>query len=461
MLPALLFVLALPAVAPAQDPPAATANAAGAEQPPVRSETGDWIRDHLPAEWMKNSTFLLENWQWVGLLGLALLGIILDRIVVLILRGIAAQVVKRQGGELEAAVLRKGVRPFGYLAMSVLWWLAHPILNLEGQAREIIEFAVTLVMVSGVVWGLYRLVDIGSAVSEAKAKLTETTFDDLLIPLVRKAVKVFIVAFGLVFIADNLDIDISSMLAGLGIGGLALALAAKDTVSNLFGSMTVLLDKPFSVGDWVVIDGTEGTVEEINFRSTRIRTFYNSQISMPNSKLITAIVDNYGRRKYKRWSTKLGVAYETPPEKIEALCEGVRELVYRHPYTRKDYFHVYVNSFGDSAVEILLYIFHEVPDWGTELRERHRLMLDILRLCDRLGIVIAYPTQMVYHAADPGLSEPAPHPEKREIDGAAALGRKEAQAIAAGGLGGEGVQPPPVTYNLAERENRGEEGAGE
>src|SRR5690606_13642837 len=122
-------------------------------------------------------------------------------------------------------------------------------------------FAVTLVLASGVVWSLYRLVDIGGAFAEARAAQSESRFDDLVVAMLRKAIKVFVVAFGLVFVADNMDIDISSMLAGLGIGGLAIALAAKETVSNLFGSFTVLVDRPFAVGDWVVIDGTEGTVE--------------------------------------------------------------------------------------------------------------------------------------------------------------------------------------------------------
>ncbi|HUP42395.1 MAG TPA: mechanosensitive ion channel family protein, partial [Thermoanaerobaculia bacterium] len=225
---------------------------------------------------------------------------------------------------------------------------------------------------------------------------TRNRFDDLLVPLVRKSLKVFIAAFGLVFVADTLDIEVSSLLAGLGLGGLAVALAAQDTVKNLFGSLTVLVDRPFSVGDWVVVGDHEGTVEEVGFRSIRIRTFYNSLITLPNSNLISSAVDNYGARRFRRWSTKLGIAYDTPPERIEAFCEGLRELVRRHPTTRKDIFHVYLNAFGESALEVLLYVFFEEPDWGAELAARHRLALDVLRLADTLGVELAFPTRTVW-----------------------------------------------------------------
>ncbi len=425
----LLQGLAGPVVASEAEPVAADAAAPAAEAP--RSMTGEWIRARLPAEWLRESSFILENWQWLGLLALALVGMVIDRAVVLVLRGMLGRLLRRRGGELTRDVLRQGLRPLGYFAMALVWWIGFPVLNLEGQAREIIDFAVTLIMVSAVVWSLYRLVDVGSAFAQARAAQTATRFDDLLVPMLRKAIKVFVVAFGLVFIADNLDVDISSMLAGLGIGGLAIALAAKDTVSNLFGSLTVLIDRPFAVGDWVVIDGADGTVEEISFRSTRIRTFYDSQITMPNAKLLTTVVDNYGRRRYRRWKTTLGIAYETPPERIEALCEGIRELVRVHPHTRKDYFHVYANEFGPSSIDVMIYVFHEVPDWSAELRERHRLLLDILRLANRLGVTIAYPTRLVYHAPDPGSAEPAPWPEAERIAAEGELGRREARAIAA------------------------------
>jgi len=251
---------------------------------------------------------------------------------------------------------------------------------------------------------------------------------------------------GAVFIADNLDVDVTSLLAGLGLGGLAFALAAKDVAGNLFGSITVLLDQTFHVGDWVVIGDVEGSVERIGFRSTRVRTFYDSLVSVPNSTLITANVDNMGARSFRRLSCKFGIAYETPPDRIDAFCEGIREIVRQHPYMRKDAYHVYLNGLGSAQLDILVYVFWSVPDWGTELRERHRFLLDCLRLAERLGVEYAFPTQTLYmKQAENGLlpvAEGGYTPSMSEQD-AQARGREQAVAVVGATLG-LGVVPEPV-----------------
>jgi len=221
--------------------------------------------------------------------------------------------------------------------------------------------------------------------------------------------------------------EMTTILGALGIGGMALAFAAQDTLGNFFGSITVLFDRPFGIGDSVVIGDVEGTVEKVGFRSTRIRTFYNSLITIPNSRMTNTHVDNYGARRYRRLRTVLSLTYSTPPEKIDAFCEGVRELIRLHPYTRKDYYHVYFNQFSASSLDIMLYVFFDVPDWSTELREKHRLFVDILRLTDRLGVEFAFPTQTVWlersrpndgHVKVPALKE---DPDLVGVDNAATV----------------------------------------
>jgi len=170
--------------------------------------------------------------------------------------------------------------------------------------------------------------------------------------------------------------------------GLAFALAAKDTVENLFGSVTVLIDRPFQIGDGVVIDDLEGTV--------------------PNSRLVNTAVDNLGARRYRRLKCMIGVQYDTNPERLDAFCEGIRELIRLHPYTRKDYYMVYFNEFSDSSLNVLLYVFFETPDWATELRERHRLLVDIVRLARRLGVGFAFPTRTLHLASVPPGTSPDP-----------------------------------------------------
>ncbi|MCW8848125.1 MAG: mechanosensitive ion channel family protein, partial [Sedimenticola sp.] len=285
-------------------------------------------------------------------------------------------------------------------------------------------------------------VDIIAVYLMRRALATENKLDDALVPLIPKTLKIFITVIGFVFIADNINVDISSLLAGLGLGGLAFALAAKDMVQNLFGSVTVLMDRTFSVGDWVVVGSVEGSVESIGFRSTRIRTFYNSVVTVPNSKFITADVDNMGERRFRRLSCKLSLTYDTPPDRIEAFCEGVRELIRRHPYMRKDYYQVYLNEFAASSLNVLLYVFWETPEWNTELRERHRFLLDILRLAKRLGVEFAFPTQTLYMRSE---AYEGVDSESLEQKQAFDLGRQEAIAIVSETTG-LGVKPDPVVF---------------
>jgi len=410
------------------------------------------VRGRLP-ETLQKRVFILENWQWLSLIVLAFLGVIVDRIV----RVVLAMWLRRllAGSE---RLRQKGAdvsfeRPMGILAMSCVWWVGLSLLDLPMTALATLRFAAQLVMAAAGVWAVYRLVDLVSAHFAALAARTQSKIDDILVPMLRRAVKIVVLAFVILFVAQNLDIDITSLLAGLGIGGIAFALAAKDTVENLFGSLTVLIDRPFQIGDWVVIGDQEGTVEEIGFRSTRVRTFYNSLITIPNATLVNAAVDNLGVRRYRRVKCMLSVQYDTSPAKIEAFCEGIRELIRQHPYTRKDYYMVYLNAFSASSLDILLYAFHEAPDWATELRERHRLFVDIIRLAQRLGVDFAFPTRTLHVASAlsgvPG--EPPPEQEANVAlseavrpDDAVRLGRAEAESIMSELWKGE--PQPPVSF---------------
>lgn len=398
--------------------------------------------------------FLLEHWQWLGLLLLSILAVVLDRIVTFVVQRILERELGKRLDHVDPGELHDALRPTGLLAAALLWWVGVFWFALPSEILQVLVVAARFVAISAFVWAAYRLVDILAAVLEARATRTDNKYDDLLVPLVRKSLKIFIAAFGLVFIADNLNVEISSLLAGLGIGGIALALAAQDTVRNLFGSLTVIIDQPFHVGDWVKIGDVEGTVAEVGFRSTRIRTFYDSLITLPNAHLISASVDNLGARSYRRWSTKLSLAYDTPPDRVEAFCEGVRELIAVHPWTRKDSYHVYLNELGAHSIDVLLYMFFDTPDWATELRERHRLALDILRIGREVGVEFAFPTQTLYlrredlEASDPRRATEGYDEVVRE---ARASGRDAARRLVDGALGG--VKPPPVGT-----EQRGEAG---
>jgi MscS family membrane protein len=390
---------------------------------------GYWIRSKMPAP-LRRHVFLLENWQWVALLILAFIGVLVDRLLTALARVVLISRLRRWLKDVETDLMNTSLRPYGLVGMALAWRLGIEFLDLPSQVYTALIVSIRFVGVTGFVWGSYRMVDVATEALKIRAQRTSTRFDDLMVPLFHRSLKIFIATFGIVFIADTMNVPIASLLAGLGIGGLAFAFAAQDLVANLFGSLTIVLDRPFEVGDWVKIGDLEGTVELVGFRSTRIRTFYDSQITMPNSQINTAAVDNIGRRRYRRWSTTLCLTYDTPPEKIEAFVEGIRELVRLHPLSRKDGMHIYLNEFGAASLDVMLYVFFKVPDWSAELAARHRLAIDIVRLAERLGVEFAFPTQTLYlkrgAAVEPHSGTPA---SLQDIESAHVSGRDEATAI--------------------------------
>lgn len=349
----------------------------------------------MSPELMK-TVFLIPNYQWICLLVLIFLGFIVDLLTRLALRHATAAWFKFVKSEEKSKFQSNVWRPLGLLAQALTWYFGTLLIGLPPMVLTILLVAVKFFAIVAGIWTAFRLIDLLASNLAGRAAKTGTKFDDLLIPLISKTLKVFAVTAGLLMCAEAFNLPITGLIGGLGIGGAALAFASKDAVSNVFGSVTVLTDRPFEIGDWIVTEGAEGTVENVGFRSTRIRTFYNSQITLPNSRLTTAVVDNLGRRRYRRIKTMIGLQYDTKPEQMDAFCEGIRELIRRHPYTRKDYYHVYFNAFGDSALEILLYCFVECPDWSVELREKHRLYLDIVRLADSVGVSFAFPTRTLH-----------------------------------------------------------------
>lgn len=210
--------------------------------------------------------------------------------------------------------------------------------------------------------------------------------DALLAPLVSKLLKGVVILLGGVAIAEILHLPVASLLTGLGIGGIAIAMAAKETIANIFGSITVLLDRPFQIGDWVKIGDIEGHVESMGFRSTRVRTFYDSVVTLPNATLLTAHVDNMGARKYRRVKTTLKLAYPTSGEKIQALRTQALILLEENPWVRKNGFDIALDDFGPQALHFSLQFFLEVENAEAEREEKHRIFLGILAIAHQLSL---------------------------------------------------------------------------
>ena len=376
--------------------------------------------ERLPP-WLRGQLFGIEYWQYLAILLLLLFGLIVRKVIQYVVKNRVRHLVETMGQASAARLVDVFASPGATLIMAGVLRVAYPALRLPPSAEEALLVAVRLLVVISLTLAVYRLIDVLAERLSERAARSESKLDDQLIPLMRKSLKIFTFIAGVVFVLQNLDVNIGSLLAGLGIGGIAVALAAKDTLANFFGSIMIFADRPFQVGDWVAIAGAEGIVEEVGFRSTRIRTFYNSQMTVPNAKFTEANIDNYGRRAYRRTSITLGLTFDTTPEQMQAFVEGIRAVLRANPHTRKDFYEVHMAGFGAYSFEVLVYFFFKVDSWSEELRQRHNVFLEIMRLAQALGVRFAYPTRTMVVDSLPAPGAPRPAAERLQASELAAV----------------------------------------
>jgi len=359
-----------------------------------------------------------ELWRWAALLGLLLGALIVGKILSFFL--------KRRGGDIKASgrgqflgtLLESLAGPVNVLLVSAALYTGGYILQTTQVSTQtdgaeavkvcelkfLIELPIWLkvceaLAVVALGWFTFRLVDLIEVVLSKWTSKTETTLDDQLVPLIRKALRIFVVVVVALFVIQNVfEQQIGPLVAGLGIGGLAFALAARDLLANLFGSVTIFSDRPFQLGDRIKIAGHDGMVEEVGFRSTRIRTLMGHQVVVPNSVVANEAVENIGRRPFLKRVMEIGVTYDTGPEKLQRAVEIIRQML----DARSDHFpddmpaRVYFSEFGASSLNIVVYYWYTPPDWWDYLAFNHDFNVELLRRFNEEGIEFAFPTQTVY-----------------------------------------------------------------
>ena len=231
---------------------------------------------------------------------------------------------------------------------------------------------------------------------------TESTIDDMLVPIVGKTLRLFIIVIGGIIIIQNLTgLKIGPLLASLGIGGLAVALAAKDSIANFFGTLTILFDKPFQVGQRITIDQYDGTVENVGFRSTRIRTITGHLVTIPNEKLVNSSVENIGERPHIRWLTNIGITYDTPPDKVEKAVQTIRGILENHEGMKEDFPpRVFFNGFNDWSLNIMVVVWYHPPNYWDYQAWLQKTCLEIMRRFEAEDIDFAFPSRTIYVAND-------------------------------------------------------------
>jgi MscS family membrane protein len=253
-----------------------------------------------------------------------------------------------------------------------------------------------------VVWFIFMLVSIVDFHLKKWAASTDSTIDDILVPLFGKTLRIFIVIIGGILIIQNLTgVKIGPLLASLGIGGIAVALAAKDSIANFFGTLTILFDKPFQVGERVIIDNFDGVVEDVGFRSTRIRTLTGHLVTIPNEKVVNLGLENVGKRPHIRWLTNITITYDTPPEKVKKAVSIITEILDNHEGMHPDFPpRVYFNGFNDWSLNIMVIAWYHPANYWDMQEWQQRTCLEILSKFNDEGIDFAFPSRTVYLAND-------------------------------------------------------------
>jgi MscS family membrane protein len=302
-------------------------------------------------------------------------------------------IVKPLGTILPMAGVFLGIR---YLvSLQPEWtWLA----NLDRLFRIVSILLVT--------WMAFRLADAGATLLSEMSARTESKLDDQLVPLARKGGKVFIATVGLLLVAQNLGYSVSGLLAGLGIGGLALAMAAKDTLANLFGSLMIMLDRPFHVGDVITFSGGEGVVEEIGMRSTRVRTAGRTVVSIPNQNLANATVENQSLMPRRRIKFTIGVTYDATASQMQELVTRIEELLRADEGVDPEQIMVRFTEFGASSLDIMVQYFTVTTEYPRSLEVRQRVNLALMQLIEEMGLQFAYPTRTVHLVGGGGEGRP-------------------------------------------------------
>lgn len=358
-------------------------------------------------DWLRSRFLGVQVWQFLGIGFLILFSMFLHWLTIWLFKGYVKKFTRKIHVKWVEAAILTADRPSGVLLVAGAISLLFPILQFPVGLNKVVMLGARTMAAFALVWLGFRLIDVLMSLLTEKAEGTETKMDDQLIPLIRKSIKLFLAIVGGIFILQNLSVDVGSLIAGVGLGGLAFALAAKDTVANLFGSLMIFIDKPFQIGDSIQVGSVEGTVEEVGFRTTRVRTYQNSLITLPNSIVTNSAIDNLGARQKRRYKTTLGLTYDTPPEKVAAFCEGVRAIIASLEGMNHDSYYVEFHSFGESSLNIMVYSFIDTQAYSEELALRTTLNLSILGLAKDLGIAFAFPSQSLYVESMPGHPMPA------------------------------------------------------
>ena len=305
------------------------------------------------------------------------------------------------------------VVPTGYLLLALALDISARILEIEPDALTFVIHVTRTLVIIAIALVISRLLRVLALSRQQILILTGLAIDEALLPFVRTGAHLLILALALVIIIQEWGYNVTGLIAGLGLGGLALSLAAQDTLSNLFGFAAIVSDRPFVIGEYVKTKDVEGLIERVGLRSTRVRQIDQAIVAVPNSMLAASAILNWSRLSKRKIELTLGVTYKTSPDQMEALLAQLREMLKAQEKVDPNSVVVYFVGFGQFALNVLVRCYLNIADWGAFTAEQERILLEIMRLVESLDLQIAYPTQSIYvetmepNSAPNGAEQPA------------------------------------------------------
>ncbi len=301
--------------------------------------------------------------------------------------------------EWHAVFLKSLSRPMPLLWFGLTVYIAvHVQLILPTLFVGAFSTASRILLVVAFGYSLFCMVDILDYKLNKLAGKTTTKVDDILVPMIGKTLRVTVAVLVVMQVAQDLSgKPLTSIIAGLGVGGLAVALAGQDTIKNIFGALVIIADRPFEIGDRIVIDGFDGPVESVGFRSTKLRTLDGHLVSVPNSSLVNTTIRNIGKRPFIKHVANVGVTYDTPPEKMDEALSIIKEILANHEGMKADMPpRVYFNALNDWSLNILVIFWYHPPDYWRYMAFVEKFNLQLLQKFNAAGISFAFPSQTLY-----------------------------------------------------------------
>jgi len=368
--------------------------------------SADWLLKTINYEIIKGNAI----WRFGLVLLVVLAAMAAGRIVQFAINSYAVRLARKRGQSPLTLLLKALANPI-YVAVFAagIFFAKVPLFfdDENGIRTAIGDGWITLarvILAVAAAYGLYRLVDVIEYYLNRLVGKTETKLDDMLVPIVRKALRLTIAIIAVLLISENiLGANVKSLLLSAGVGGIAVALAAKDTIANFFGSITIFTDRPFQMGELVKIDEHLGPVEEVGFRSTRIRTLQGHLVTIPNSVITNSCVENIGRRPFIRRTSNITITYDSGHTKAKRAVKIIKEVVAGVPEVNTDSEkppRVYFSDFNDCSLNIYMSYWVRPPDYWLYHQVNEQVNLEIMKRFEAEQIEFAFPTQTLYVKKD-------------------------------------------------------------